>query len=322
MIKLGFRNRSNEIKYVLINPDDSEISLVWLSQLDHLLKNHGEKIFQKNFSLLGFDNDYRTSLNICNDLNRSIDIINLKTTDKITENFNTLKTANDQQLLNQLHHHFELRQGQLWSPSESLFSADGETRNAICYLNHCCHELEAWYDTKEKSNPNKTNGYFYYNLLGITDRTELESKFKKDFTTDITDGLVYLHYAQTGKTWFEAYLDNDEIVDVSNISEHRIISGEFNCYFGPGFRIPTDKNFINWLKSKGIDKLDETLGIGYAPVGRITNLPYFDAIKFFKEYNDFYSIEFNGNLIEYDYRYYDNEYIKKLNLMWDKWSHN
>lgn len=320
MIKIGFRNKENKIEYILIEPIGSDLSNIWLKQFDHLLATHKEKIFQKNFSLLGFNNDYRTSDNICDDLDKSIDIINCKTNNKILEDYSILRKSNDQSLLNRLHHHFEIRQGQLWSPSQELFSADGETRNAICYLNHCCHELEAWYDTLGKIKTGRTNGYFYYNLLGITDRIEIDTKFKKDFTRNITDGLVYLHYAQTGKTWFEAYLDNDDVVDISNISEHRIISGEFNCYFGPGFEIPTDKKFIQWLESKGMNIENENLGIGYAPVGKIINLPFYRAIEFFKEYTDFYSIEFNNKIIEYNYRYYDAEYFSMLEKMWDKWN--
>jgi len=320
MIKIGFRNKLNEIKYISITPDDTELASVWLDQLDNLLKNHKEKIFQKNFSLLGFYNSYRSIENICDDLDRSIKIINSKTNNKICENYNLLRKEYNQNLLNQLHHHFEKRQGQLWAPSQELFLSDGETRNAICFLNHCCHEIEAWYDTTRKSCIQNTNGYFYYNLLGVTNRITIDNRFKKNFVTEISDGLVYLHYAQTGKTWFEAYLDNDEIVDLSNISEHRVISGEFNCYFGPGFTIPVDVNFLNWIKSKGVDLSYQELGIGYLPVGRISNFSYRDAIKFFREYSDFYSIEFNGTSIEYDYRYYDSIYLDMLVKMWNKWN--
>jgi hypothetical protein len=319
MIKLGFRNKLNEIKHILIKPSDSEIASIWLKHLNHLLTTHREKIFQKNFSLLGFQNSYRTADDICNDLDRSIKIINLKCNNKILEDYTILRTTFDQNLLNQLHHHFELKQGQLWAPSQELFSADGETRNAICYLNHCCHELEAWYDTAKKIKTDKSNGYFYYNLLGITDRIEIDHTLKNLFVNNMTDGTVYLHYAQTGKTWVEAYLDNDNIVDISNISEHRIISGEFNCYFGPGFQIPIDENFLLWVKSKGVDLSKNNFGIGYIPVGKIVDLPHPIASEFFKEYSDFYSIEFNGTKINYDYRYTDSVYLSMLETMWDKW---
>lgn len=319
MIELGFRNIKDQIEYIHIQPDNTELANVWLSQLDYLLNTHQKKIFQKNFSLLGFHNNYRTVEHICNDLDRSIATINYYSDYKIKENFSPLRTSCNQELLNILHHHFETMQGQLWSPGSELTNSNGHTRLAICYLNHCCHELEAWYETKDIEPDGYRNGYFYYNVLGIQERIELDPKFKKQFTKNIEDGMVYLHYAQTGKTWYEAYLDNDDLVTADGISEHRVISGEFNCYFGTGYELPSDDNFTSWLESKGVDPKDEQLALGYAPVGKIQNLPDLEAHEFFKEYTDFYSIQFNNKRIEYDFRHNDESYIKLLTEIWDKW---
>lgn len=319
MIKLGFRNTDNKIEYIHIKPDDTELANVWLSQFNSLLETHQKKIFQKNFSLLGFHNNYRTVEHICNDLERSIATINYYSDYKIAENFGPLRYSCNQELLNILHHHFEITQGQLWNPGSVLANANGATRLAICYLNHCCHELEAWYETEDIAADGYRNGYFYYNLLGIQERIDLDPKFKKHFTKDITDGMVYLHYAQTGKTWYEAYLDNDDVVQADGISEHRVISGEFNCYFGTGYDLPTDEKFTSWLESKGVDPANEQLALGYAPVGKIVDLKDGEAQEFFKEYTDFYSIEFNNRRIEYDFRHTDEAYIKLLTEIWDKW---
>lgn len=320
MIKLGFRNLDNDIKYITIKPDDTELASVWLKQLDHLLATHNKKIFQKNFSLLGVHNDYRNVKHICDDLDRSIATINYYSKDyKIKENYGPLRSGYDQELLNTLHHHFEVMQGQLWNPGKSLEMANGETRLAICFLNHCCHELEAWYETTKIKKDGYTNGYFYYNLLGVTDRIELDPKFKKQFTKNVDDGLVYLHYAQTGKTWHEAYLDNDTVVEPAGISEHRLISGEFACYFGSGYELPSDEKFSAWLESKGVDPTDEQLALGYGPVGRVIDLPYTAIGDFFTEYTDFYSIEFNKKRIEYDFRHTDEAYIRLLTELWGKW---
>jgi hypothetical protein len=319
MIELGFRNTNNDVKIIKIKPDDSEIATVWLTQFDQLLATHNRKIFQKNFSLLGFHNEYRTKDHICNDLDRSIAVINYYSDYKIKENFELLRYEYNQDLLNVLHHHFEVTQGQLWNPSSTLAKANGETRLAICFLNHCCHELEAWYETEKIKAEGYSNGYFYYNLLGVTDRIELDPKFKKQFVKEVDDGMVYLHYAQTGKTWYEAYLDNDNDVGSNGISEHRVISGEFNCYFGTGYELPSDDKFASWLESKGVDPNDEQLALGYGPVGKIQNMPYDEAQDFFKEYTDFYSIQFNNKRIEYDFRHTDAAYIKLLTEMWNKW---
>jgi len=319
MIELGFRNLDDKIEYIHIKPDSTELANVWLKQFDKLLETHKKKIFQKNFSLLGFHNKYRTVKHICDDLDRSIATINYYSDYKITENFAPLRSGCNQELLNILHHHFEVTQGQLWEPGSVLASANGKTRLAICYLNHCCHELEAWYETDIIKNDGYRNGYFYYNLLGIQERIELDPKFKSQFVKEVDDGLVYLHYAQTGKTWYEAYLDNDEVVGEAGISEHRVISGEFNCYFGTGYELPTDEKFSVWLESKGVDPTNEQLALGYAPVGRIIDLKDGEAQDFFKEYTDFYSIEYNNKRIEYDFRHTDESYINLLTEIWDKW---
>lgn len=316
MIKLGFRNKENEIKYVNIEINDSILANIWKQQLEHLLSTHREKIFQKNFSLLGFHNNDRTRDSICDDLDRSVAVINNKGNYSITEDFSSLRTEYNQELLNVLHHHFEVTQGQLWNPGSVLANADGETRLAVCLLNHCCHELEAWYDTEKQD----SNGYFYYNLLGVTDRIEIPLEEKANFTRTMTDGMVYLHYAQTGKTWYEAYLDGDDVVEDAGISEHRVITGEFNCYFGNGFELPMDNNFTQWLEARGIDPQDEQLALGFAPVGNIIDLNGKEAKQFFAEYTDFYSIEYNNIKVEYNYRHDDNEYINMLVSMWDKWN--
>ena len=315
MIELGFRNKDNNVKSIYIEPNKTALASIWLEQLDHLLKTHDNKIFQKNFSLLGFKNNLRTIDHICDDLDRSIKIINGHGSYTISEDFSPLRSNCDQELLNILHHHFEVTQGQLWNPGSLLANSNGEVRLAICYLNHCCHELEALYETLQTNN---NNGYFYYNLLGITDRIDIDPAYKSQFTREMTDGMVYLHYAQTGKTWYEAYLDNDEVVEADGISEHRVISGEFNCYFGPGFKLPNDENFTNWLKSKGVDPTDEQLALGYAPVGKIIGVDKNSAADFFAEYNDFYFIKYN-NTVTYDYYHNDDSFVKNLSDMWNKW---
>jgi hypothetical protein len=189
-------------------------------------------------------------------------------------------------------------------------------------LNHCCHWLETWYDEevkKERWNNRVRNGYFYYSVLGANEKIELPQNEKKNFTKTVDNGLVYLHYAQTGKTWYEAYLDNDDDVTDAGISEHRLISGEFDCHFGNTYEFPTDAEFTEWLISKGVDPSNEQNGLGYAEVGRVLNLSKEEALSFFTEYTDFYSIKFNGKVQEYDYRYYDETFYSKSVMKWGGW---
>ncbi len=322
-IKLGFRNSKGKLKTITVRPREGRLAKIWLDQLEVLLDNHlmvndetGEEfdnVYQKNFSILGMPNKYRSADHILDDLDWAIDTINDSESDyEITDDFTPLRQGIDQPLMNKLHKHFEVTQGQLWNPSSVLANADGKTRLAICLLNHCCHELEAYYDPSP-------HVYFYYNLLGAGDRIAIPASEKKNFTRTFTDGMVYLHYAQTGKMWYEAYLDKDEEVGPENISEHRIITGEFNVYFGDGFTLPKDNDFRDWVISKGGDPDDAELALGYAPVADVIG----QGTKIdFKEFNDFFQITFRGRKVQYDYRHNSDEFRRHLIRIWDQWSHD
>jgi hypothetical protein len=324
MIELGFRDKFDNVEYINIKPNDCNLSLLWLNRLDRLMDKQSI-VYVKNFSLLGFNCEYRTPQQVCDELDRAIDIINSNTEYKITEDYSLLRIRYDQQLLNKLHHHFETAHGQVWNPTRLMAISSGEVRLSICMLNHCCHWLETWYDEenkKERWNNRVRNGYFYYSVLGANEKIELPQNEKKNFTKTVDNGLVYLHYAQTGKTWYEAYLDNDDDVTDAGISEHRLISGEFDCHFGNTYEFPTDEEFSEWLLSKGADPTNEQNGLGYAEVGRVLNISKEEALSFFTEYTDFYSIKFNGKVQTYDYRYYDETFYTKSVRKWGGWDND
>lgn len=324
MIELGFRDRLNNVETIRIKPADNDLANLWLNRLDKLLTKQN-LVYVKNFSLLGFNCDYRTPNEVCDELDRAIHVINSQTNYRIAEDYSGLRYGYNQQLLNRLHYHFEITHGQIWSPTELLANSPGEVRLSICMLNHCCHWLETWYDEevkKEKWNNTVRNGYFYYNVLGANEKIELPQDQKKNFTKEIDNGLVYLHYCQTGKTWYEAYLDNDDDVTDAGISEHRFISGEFDCHFGNTYHFPTDEQFTEWLISKGADPNNEQNGLGYAEVGRVLDLSKEQALDFFTEFTDFYSIKFNDKYQKYDYRYYDEEFYNLQKSRWGVWTYD
>ena len=115
------------------------------------------------------------------------------------------------------------------------------------------------------------------------------------------------------------FLDKDEEVGPENISEHRIITGEFNVYFGDGFTLPKDNDFRDWVISKGGDPDDAELALGYAPVADVIG----QGTKIdFKEFNDFFQITFRGRKVQYDYRHNSDEFRRHLIRIWDQWSHD
>jgi hypothetical protein len=311
-MKLKFRSTTGEIHTLDVVLNNTTISKKWKKVLSTLLDNK-DLVYQKNFSILGNITPYRSRQDIINDLSRAVNI--LKDFDyNIIENFSSLVVEYNQDLLNCLHKHFENMHGQIWNPSNHLLRSTGEQSYAISMLNFCCHELEAYYDSLNKNNINP-NIYFYYNVLGATHRDEITLEDKQHFTTKMIPGMVYLHYAQTGKTHYEAYLDQDDTVSLNNISEHRLMTGEFCVYFGPGYELPRDTKFLNWLTSKGFDVNDPSLALGYCPVGHI-NLPNYK--EFFSKYTDFVGIDIGDKSQEYTYRHSDLEFTQRLVNLWSK----
>lgn len=309
-MKLTFRSVDGDTATLDVEVFNTPIAKKWYSALKQLVVVN-DKVLQKNFNLLGSHNTYRTREDIVNDLKFALEI--LKDFDyDINEDFSPLVHSYDQNLLNILHNHFEKLQGQTWSPSPHLKRANGEQRYAISMLNFCCHELEAFYDTLHKHNQ-RPNIYFYYNFLGVHKRFPITLEDKMQFTREMTPGMVYLHYAQTGKTHYEAYLDEDDHVGIDNITEHRILTGEFCVYFGPGYTFPMDDKFKSWLTEKGFNPDDPDLALGQCPVGRI-DLPEYE--EFFKKYNDMVAIEVDGIVEEYPYRHNEDQFKERLLGVW------
>lgn len=331
-INLSFRNKENKkIKVVIeLSIKDKKIYDKWFNSLLDIIRNDSI-VYSKNFSLVGNFSHNRNIELIIEQLLRSIKILKkaswYKDYDLINEDYEKLLEGYDRFLLNQLHHHFELLHGQVWKPSRFLEQATGEERFAISHLNLCCHELEALYDSKQKKDNNDKHGvYFYFSVCGVPNFKELTKEDKMSFSRKVENGMVYLHYAQTGKTWHEAYIDNDDLIETSNISEHRLISGEFSSYIGPEYEFSMDENFKNYIKERGFDWEDPSLAIGYCPIGKILTVDnidisnYEECQKKLEEYDDFYEIEINQLLKrKYDYKSDDMTYYKAMCDIFDTW---
>ena len=78
-------------------------------------------------------------------------------------------------------------------------------------------------------------------------------------------GSLQLFYNQTGKTHYDAYIDNDAVVDKDNISGWRYITGEvmLNLAFDFERQYVNDfdtkaKKYRDWLENMGYDLNDAT----------------------------------------------------------------
>jgi hypothetical protein len=327
---LFFRNINNDVIEVKTTLFESSVKDKWFALLQNVLKSNVTE-YVKTFSLVGNFNKNRTPEIITQQLIEGIDIIKNATWypeyNLITEPFESLQTEFDRDLLNKLHHHFELLQGQIWNPASYLGKANGKERFAISKLNLCCHELEAYYDSVEQQKNNKGHHtYFYYSIYGTPKWEEITLEDKAQFSRTVGNGMIYLHYAQTGKTWYEAYCDRDEIVHLENITEHRLMSGEFSVHIGPEFEFTMDDEFKKFITDRGFDWNDPSLAIGYCPIGQIESVDgipikhYGACQKLLEEYDDFYGLRLdNGEEKYYDYRHNSQNYFDKIYTIMNNW---
>jgi hypothetical protein len=330
---LLFRNIDNDIIEVETTLFESTVKQRWYALLQNVLKNDFIT-YVKTFSLVGNFSKNRTPQMIVKELVEGIEMLKnaewYPDYDKINEPYQNLLKEFDRDLLNRLHLHFETLQGQIWNPSSFLARATGEERFAISKLNLSCHSLEAYYDSIKRTDMGIGKSvYFYYSICGTPTFEEITLEDKLQFSRTIGNGMIYLHYAQTGKTWYEAYCDQDEHVTDGGISEHRLISGEFSAHIGPQFEFNMDEGFKAFIQSRGFDWEDPNLAIGYCPIGQINKVGDIDITdyeacqKLLEEYDDFYGIKLDdGTDKYYDYRHNSEAYYNKICGVMDTWQNN
>lgn len=256
----------------------------WLKSFVKNFANHDHPI-EKTYCLHGWSSSFeslkgRSVQFLCDKLNSDIDIINKDLNPKgyefIDLHFDVESMKNQivsRDLLNHIHHHFESLIGQVWAPSKWIGMAQQRTRDAIRNLNNICHELEATIRCIRYSFPPQINislngkdfqgQYFQKNCVELT----LENY--QDFLTHSEWGTINIYYSQLGKTFKEAFNDNDDYIKDSNISAHRYLTGEFILAFYT-MNSPSSR-FIEWLKEKELDPEDPFLGINHPVIGHLEN---------------------------------------------------
>lgn len=179
-VKIVLRNyATNEFLDYNIIPEDNSLANSWIIALKDLLSKGN--ILEKNYCWMGWPNAQRNLVYLCDELNRSICIINHPESQKrwidagigsyvIEEHFtpdavrfpiayNTALTENLRQqganpalhldlslkhdIMNRLHNHFEIMQGTVDNLGKHYLHATDETKYAIRQLNLLCHEIES-----------------------------------------------------------------------------------------------------------------------------------------------------------------------------------
>ena len=238
---------------------------------------------EKNYMLQHWEYDEaningRSLTQLCSEMNRYVAYINAyfdgsserRVPYQITQYFDPATV--DQQILNEIHHHFELLIGQVWSVSEYYKLADGGTCFAIRQLNNLCHEMESLLRPSFR-NSNWWSAGVYFPSLRVTRYKFIDSDYDH-FSQVQNFGDLILHYSQLGKTPMEAFAANDAEVFDDNITGLRYLSGEFDISFKTDTPLAIQQNTIAkhnarafpWIRSRGQDPESKFTGIGFVKV--------------------------------------------------------
>lgn len=260
-----------------------------------------DKLFMNKGFYNTWESEYSRNLEIlCTELNYAISLVNEHMVpegyDFIDLEF-TLEKLKDPEvyrdIMNRIHHHFEVLIGQSWNYSDWYLNHTNEiSRWAIGQLNTCCHAIEAGVEAINGS-PNAHSGISFSGGIkfgqtenGTYDKNVyyLEEKHYADYKQIHTEwGSITPYYSQLGKTPREAFHDGDNYIGDENITPPMIMTGECNLnffsYHAPGSNRPLNDNaseqqFIDWLTEMGRDYNDPLLAIGYCEIGSVATEIY------------------------------------------------
>jgi hypothetical protein len=324
-------NEEQRVRYTI---DDHLLGQKWARccHYDYLLAE--KSIVEKNYMLQHWEYkpgnpNARDIPALCSEMNRYVTVINEyfdgsaedRVPYHITQYFDPATL--DQQILNEIHHHFELLIGQVWSVSEYYKMANWAVKFAIRQLNNLCHEMESLRRPGLRQTNGKWSAGIYFPWIPTTRYKFVESDYDH-FTQVQRFGDLCLHYAQLGKTPLEAYAARDEEVFDDNITGLRYLSGEFDIMFMPDKSPESqlanlarfNEQAFQWIRERGQDPESKFTGIGFIPVARFNrdDFPGMTAeqvmLRLF-EFDDIFKLELvdsTGNVIvdrTFDYTWRD-----------------
>lgn len=237
---------------------------LWQKRLINLLENKNQKIYSR---FGGFPDSYRDHSWLKNKINECIDFINQNTSYKIAEKYK----EHDQDIMNKLHHHFEVMIGQVWNEADFFREQNEKVKDIISAFNYYIHEIEMLdriVAIPENVRHLGTSSVFVEFI--DAQKFFLPEFCFSEFVLDLHFGDIYLHYAQTGKTWIEVFLDNDQDVEVNGINPLACLSGEFDIFFGNvTFNQEQKSNLYKFVKSRGGDPTDPKSALGQLVVASL-----------------------------------------------------
>ena len=333
-VYLELRDVAGEVDNIVleIEPSDCQLGVLWFNALQYNLNNADNKV-EKTHMLKGWargtkvhDNEgIRDGNVLCNEMNWAIWRINQEMHGVhgypyIDMKFN-LDVLNNpvefRKAANEIHHHFETLIGQVWDVSEWFKKRmTHKTRYAIRWINNVVHQMEGLFK-------NQQSLYFSLNNIDVVDidgdvvtsmtRYPLGQGCYTSFYDEVDPLNITTYYSQLGKRHAEVFIDRDEIIDRTNISGVRYVTGEFIL---PLSKYKKIDGFKEWLVKNDFDPDEITEGYGHGIMGKVTNCNESDIEEIMKR-NDIYKITaddgFRPISRTYDYTWRDEqEYVFKV----------
>jgi len=344
-IKIDLRDVKTGVQLpVYVDAYDSSLGRKWLGALNNLLTN--DYHLEKNYCFFGWPMHERNAEYICNQINSSIQSINLADLGyTINDHFTTDNTINSgpighreigctlvQDKMNWLHRYFEDLQGVSGRMSPYYTKADPATRWHIRQLNLLCHEYESLVLSMRKQQYNiewmrPSQLMCWLNAPRfVLDQDDYELFGVETINRRLGGVFVGVNKA-VGKHHWEVF--NDEGRDsrvgeliTSTLKSQTEAAGDFDIEWAnnPGdfpWQQETLRQFREWLVNNGFDPEDKTLTIGHPQVGQV-DLEQSFGTSFYRDiwdrvgqHLDVYKITTSDAQAIYEYHWSDSDFIQR-----------
>jgi hypothetical protein len=333
---------------IYIDVYDSSLSRKWLAALNKLLQHNYH--LEKNYCFFGFPDSERNGSYLIDQINRSIQAINLSGIGYQIDQVFTLENSIipgaitgrdheggdvDHDQLNQLHSYFEDLQGVSGAMSPYYTRADSTTRWHIRQLNLLCHEFESWVLSRKKQQsapewqrPSQLMCWLNSPRF-VLDESDLEL-FGVDTINRPTGGVFVGVNKAVGKHHWEVFVDEadynpnhrtDQLV-TQTLRGQTEAAGDFDIEWAQNpvaaeWQVKKIADFRSWLVNNGWDPDDRSLTIGHPQVGQVDLMRSFgleDYRGIWAELNtrlNVRAIRTSTARAEYPYHWSDSDYQQR-----------
>lgn len=256
---------------------EHRVATVWKNLVKTAINNYS---FDNPNRFTGFDSKEVQIQIALHKINETIDVIN---NHKLIID-RKLHDITDQDTLNYLHHIFEVYHGLLDNQNSSFWhQAPKKVQVALANLNIQVHECESVGRTKTEKPTHIISWYAMPKLFNLVDDDY------KLFESGYKFGVLYLLYAEIGKTLEDLAIDNDTYIFDEAFQPFRHISADFFVTFfdEPFNEIKSKqknlKKYYNahqkFFEERGLDFNHNYLKPGYIPLGDLIDPPTDVLIK-------------------------------------------